>query len=61
MTPILFLFSSYRFHTSFGWLSFSDLFYYGTDAELQKTKSHKKRHTRLFTAKFARELYPDEN
>ena len=50
--------SHYRFHTSYGWLTFWDWFY-GTDIEFQKTEVMKERHFRIHSTQSAREMYPD--
>ena len=55
MKKILF---NFRFHTSYGWLSFWDWFW-GTDYEFEKATIHKERNIRLHTTKSARELVPD--
>ena len=48
----------FRFHTSYGWLTFWDWFY-GTDIEFQKTAVNKDRHFRIHSMKSAREIVPD--
>ena len=52
------IFSHYRFHTSYGWLTFWDWFY-GTDIEFQTTVQEK-RHFRIHSTKSARQIFPDE-
>ena len=47
-----------RFHTCFGWFNFWD-WYYGTDAELERTPVIKERHVVLKDLRSARELVPD--
>ena len=49
---------SYRFHTSYGWLTFWDWFY-GTDIEFVKNEVHNDRHIRIHSTKSAKELFPD--
>ena len=48
----------FRFHTSYGWLTFWDWFY-GTDIEFQKAAVNKDRHFRIHSTKSAREIVPD--
>ena len=51
--------SFFRFHTSYGWLTFWDWFY-GTDIEFMKTDVHKDRHFRIHSSQSAKEIVPDK-